>query len=93
MAEFTTVRRYSHCITRLRDDSRALLALAGSPATAKYIPKSGRHKTVYTRWTEALRYHARGEVSARRSHTWLTEATRVHNAIITEMRLDGWITP
>ena len=75
--------------------SKALqLAAVATQKTAAYVKGPDLTTVSYGRprgWRETLRYEAEGTVSEAESRLWVSEARRLHDEVITPMKLDGLI--
>jgi len=75
--------------------ARALL-LAGLPTqkTAAYVKGPAITSLLYgpAGWRETLRYEAEGTVARTDCEAWVSEARRLHDAVIIPMKCDGVLT-
>jgi hypothetical protein len=92
-ASIQTIRKLKHNLSDLSHQVAAL-ATGGSPHTARYIPNPPPaipYGAPPIGWYETMRYRAAGDLDQAKTQTWVTEAQRVYQKTVQQMRLDGVI--
>jgi len=88
-----TIRNLKHNLSDLSHRA-AVLAIGGSPHTARYIPNPPPtipYAAPPAGWQETMRYRATGDLDQVMTQAWVTEAGRVYQKTVQQMRLDGVI--
>lgn len=85
-------RRFGHDLSKLSVEATRLAALAGSPHTAKYLPRFPKNvppHEVYREWRETLRYEAGGVFTEDQILSWWVEARWLWEEVVRKMFRDG----